>query len=252
MVRAVDDVDVDLVVELGQRASRSDACRCSTTGRRHRTRSRRASAAARHVMAMIGPYRGDHDRRRRRTCRPRSAPRWSTSGCAAACAMRWSPRARGARRWRWRSRPNRHRAARRPRRAVGSVRRARDRPRLRRARRCCCARAARPRRTSIAAVVEAHLSGVPLLVLTADRPPELHGVGAPQTIEQTQLYGDAVRWFHDPGVPSTSSARPGDRWHRARGASDGRPARSGAPQPRVPRALGRRGCRVARPRCPRS
>jgi 2-succinyl-5-enolpyruvyl-6-hydroxy-3-cyclohexene-1-carboxylate synthase len=51
-----------------------------------------------------------------------------------------------------------------------------------------------------AAVVEAHQSGVPLLVLTADRPPELHGVGAPQTIEQINLYGDAVRWFQDPGV----------------------------------------------------
>ena len=37
-----------------------------------------------------------------------------------------------------------------------------------------------------AAVVEAHQSGVPMLVLTADRPPELHGVGAPQTIEQTE------------------------------------------------------------------
>jgi 2-succinyl-5-enolpyruvyl-6-hydroxy-3-cyclohexene-1-carboxylate synthase len=52
-----------------------------------------------------------------------------------------------------------------------------------------------------AAVVEAHQSGVPIVVLTADRPPELHGVGAPQTIEQTNLYGSAVRWFHDPGVP---------------------------------------------------
>jgi len=51
-----------------------------------------------------------------------------------------------------------------------------------------------------AAVVEAHQSGVPLLVLTADRPPELHGVGAPQTIEQNHLYGDAVRWYHEPGV----------------------------------------------------
>jgi 2-succinyl-5-enolpyruvyl-6-hydroxy-3-cyclohexene-1-carboxylate synthase len=53
-----------------------------------------------------------------------------------------------------------------------------------------------------AAVVEAHQSGVPMLVLTADRPPELHGVGAPQTIDQTRLYGDAVRWFGDPGVPA--------------------------------------------------
>jgi 2-succinyl-5-enolpyruvyl-6-hydroxy-3-cyclohexene-1-carboxylate synthase len=52
-----------------------------------------------------------------------------------------------------------------------------------------------------AAVVEAHQSGVPIVVLTADRPPELHGVGAPQTIEQANLYGDAVRSFYDPGVP---------------------------------------------------
>ena len=51
-----------------------------------------------------------------------------------------------------------------------------------------------------AAVVEAHQSGVPMLVLTADRPPELHGVGAPQTIEQANLYGTATRWYHDPGV----------------------------------------------------
>jgi 2-succinyl-5-enolpyruvyl-6-hydroxy-3-cyclohexene-1-carboxylate synthase len=51
-----------------------------------------------------------------------------------------------------------------------------------------------------AAVVEAHQSGVPMMVLSADRPPELHGVGAPQTIEQTNLYGDAVRSFVDPGV----------------------------------------------------
>jgi 2-succinyl-5-enolpyruvyl-6-hydroxy-3-cyclohexene-1-carboxylate synthase len=51
------------------------------------------------------------------------------------------------------------------------------------------------------AVVEAHLSRVPLLVCTADRPPELHEVGAPQTIDQTWLYGSAVRWYLDPGVP---------------------------------------------------
>jgi len=51
------------------------------------------------------------------------------------------------------------------------------------------------------AVVEADHSAVPLLALTADRPPELHGVGAPQTIDQRDLYGGSVRWFVDPGPP---------------------------------------------------
>jgi 2-succinyl-5-enolpyruvyl-6-hydroxy-3-cyclohexene-1-carboxylate synthase len=57
------------------------------------------------------------------------------------------------------------------------------------------------------AVVEADLSGVPMLVLTADRPAELHDVGAAQTIDQTRLFGSAVRWFHEPGVPSAEAAR---------------------------------------------
>ena len=48
-----------------------------------------------------------------------------------------------------------------------------------------------------AAVIEAGLSLVPMLVCTADRPPELHGVGAPQTIDQQNLYGTAVRRFLD-------------------------------------------------------
>lgn len=50
------------------------------------------------------------------------------------------------------------------------------------------------------AVVEAGLSDVPMLVVTADRPPELRDVGAPQTIDQAGLYGRSVRWFHDPGI----------------------------------------------------
>ena len=45
------------------------------------------------------------------------------------------------------------------------------------------------------AVVEAHHSGVPLVACTADRPPELRDAGAGQTIDQTKLYGDCVRWY---------------------------------------------------------
>jgi 2-succinyl-5-enolpyruvyl-6-hydroxy-3-cyclohexene-1-carboxylate synthase len=51
------------------------------------------------------------------------------------------------------------------------------------------------------AVVEASHARVPLLILTADRPPELRGTAAPQTIDQLDLYGSAVRMFHDVGVP---------------------------------------------------
>jgi 2-succinyl-5-enolpyruvyl-6-hydroxy-3-cyclohexene-1-carboxylate synthase len=56
------------------------------------------------------------------------------------------------------------------------------------------------------AVVEAHHSRVPMIVCTADRPPELREVGAPQTVDQNRLYGHAVRWFVDPGVPDPTSA----------------------------------------------
>jgi 2-succinyl-5-enolpyruvyl-6-hydroxy-3-cyclohexene-1-carboxylate synthase len=49
------------------------------------------------------------------------------------------------------------------------------------------------------AVCEADESGVPLIVLTADRPPELRGIGAGQTIDQIKLYGESVRWFCEVG-----------------------------------------------------
>jgi len=56
------------------------------------------------------------------------------------------------------------------------------------------------------AVVEAHEARVPMLVCTADRPPELHGVGAPQTIDQQALFGSSVRGFVDAGVPDAATA----------------------------------------------
>ena len=52
-----------------------------------------------------------------------------------------------------------------------------------------------------AAVLECDSARVPLLVLTADRPPELRGTGANQTLDQIKLYGAAVRWFDEVGVP---------------------------------------------------
>ncbi len=53
------------------------------------------------------------------------------------------------------------------------------------------------------AVMEADLARVPLLALTADRPPELHGIGANQTVEQSGLYGGAVRWAYDVPAPDS-------------------------------------------------
>lgn len=50
------------------------------------------------------------------------------------------------------------------------------------------------------AVVEASHGRVPLLILTADRPPELRATGSNQTTDQIKLYGDFVRWFHEVGV----------------------------------------------------
>ncbi|MCU1379646.1 MAG: 2-succinyl-5-enolpyruvyl-6-hydroxy-3-cyclohexene-carboxylate synthase [Acidimicrobiales bacterium] len=56
------------------------------------------------------------------------------------------------------------------------------------------------------AVIEASYGGVPMLACTADRPPELQSVGAPQTIDQAHLFGRAVRWFAEPGVADAAVA----------------------------------------------
>lgn len=54
------------------------------------------------------------------------------------------------------------------------------------------------------AVVEARLARVPLLVLTADRPPELRDTGAPQTIDQVRLYGGFAKWFGEMLLPEAT------------------------------------------------
>ncbi|HVB76382.1 MAG TPA: 2-succinyl-5-enolpyruvyl-6-hydroxy-3-cyclohexene-1-carboxylic-acid synthase [Candidatus Nitrosotalea sp.] len=63
------------------------------------------------------------------------------------------------------------------------------------------------------AVLEADQSRTPLLVLTADRPPELRGVGANQVIDQSRLYSGAVRWYFDPGPPDETQGH-ARRWRR--------------------------------------
>jgi 2-succinyl-5-enolpyruvyl-6-hydroxy-3-cyclohexene-1-carboxylate synthase len=50
------------------------------------------------------------------------------------------------------------------------------------------------------AVCEADESAIPLVVLSADRPPELRGIGAGQTIDQIKLFGESVRWFCEVGT----------------------------------------------------
>jgi 2-succinyl-5-enolpyruvyl-6-hydroxy-3-cyclohexene-1-carboxylate synthase len=54
------------------------------------------------------------------------------------------------------------------------------------------------------AVIEAHQSRVPLIVLTADRPPELRHSGANQTIDQIKLFGDYALWFVDAALPEAA------------------------------------------------
>jgi 2-succinyl-5-enolpyruvyl-6-hydroxy-3-cyclohexene-1-carboxylate synthase len=63
------------------------------------------------------------------------------------------------------------------------------------------------------AVHEAREAGVPLLVLTADRPPELREVGAGQVIDQLRLFGHATKWFFDVGTHAAGAERV--RWMRS-------------------------------------
>lgn len=77
------------------------------------------------------------------------------------------------------------------------------------------------------AVVEAHHSRTPLLVLTADRPPELRDTGANQTIDQVGLYGAATRWAVDVTVAERDREGQPAYWRsiaaRALAACRGRP-----------------------------
>ena len=89
------------------------------------------------------------------------------------------------------------------------------------------------------AVIEADESAVPLLVLTADRPPELRGTGASQTVNQVKLYGSAVRWYAESGVPERRAGVAG-YWRslacRAWASAAGRlaPCRPCPPEPPLP------------------
>lgn len=57
------------------------------------------------------------------------------------------------------------------------------------------------------AVLEAHHAGVPLVVISADRPGELRGVGANQTIDQSGIFGGSVRYSHEIAAPETRAGQ---------------------------------------------
>src|SRR6201996_2205089 len=89
----------------------------------------------------------------------------------------------------------------------------------------------------VPAVIEARHARVPLIVLTADRPPELRKVGAGQAIDQLKLYGDHAKWFFDVGTHRATPERL--RWMRALAGGAGGPA-AGAPRGPVHRTSARR------------
>jgi len=57
------------------------------------------------------------------------------------------------------------------------------------------------------AIIEAHESGTPLVVLTADRPPELRDCASGQTVDQQKIYGGYVEFYHELAVPEASEPR---------------------------------------------
>src|ERR1700676_3086765 len=77
------------------------------------------------------------------------------------------------------------------------------------------------------AAIEAREARVPLLLLTADRPPELREAGAGQTIDQLKLYGGAAKWFFEVGLDSASPERL--RWMRTLACRAGPPPREDSP-----------------------
>lgn len=56
------------------------------------------------------------------------------------------------------------------------------------------------------AIVEVKYSGVPLIVLTADRPPELRNVGAPQTIDQNKIFNNFTKYYEELALPEESES----------------------------------------------
>jgi len=83
------------------------------------------------------------------------------------------------------------------------------------------------------AVLEAHHSGVPLILLTADRPEELRGIGSNQTTNQLGIFGPAVRFVRDVAAPSAtgfSPEYPGELAHEAFVAAAGHSSPAGPVQ----------------------
>ncbi|HLM51713.1 MAG TPA: 2-succinyl-5-enolpyruvyl-6-hydroxy-3-cyclohexene-1-carboxylic-acid synthase, partial [Solirubrobacteraceae bacterium] len=79
------------------------------------------------------------------------------------------------------------------------------------------------------AVYEAREARVPLIVLTADRPPELRDTGAGQTVDQLKVYGDAAKWFLEVGTHEATPERL--RWIRTLACRAFWTALSGRPGP---------------------